>query len=119
MIIERPHLPSTNPTPPPRGVDPEDQDAQEHHAGNAYARGLANAVGCFFNSPEYQAKEMSTEPTVDKFYRSVLDRRPHYVERIRLGMSLLKVAESFIASEEYRGRVQDGMAPDPIRWPEV
>jgi hypothetical protein len=87
--------------------DPEDQHAQEYHTGNTYARGLAHTIGCLFSTPEYQAKAMSTEATVDKFYRSVLGRRPDaseradYVERIRLGMSLLNVAQSFIASEEY------------------
>ena len=76
------------------------QHAQEYHAGNTYAQGLANTVGNFFNSPEYQAKEMPTEAMVNKFYRSVLGRRPdaseraHYVCHFRTWQSLSLLVKS-------------------------
>lgn len=103
--------------------DPESQEVLEWHARNTYTHGLANAVGGFFMSPEYASRGLSAEATVDRYYLSLLGRQPeaqgreYWVGEIQRGMTLWRVAEGFVGSEEYRRRVDAQMAPDPIHWP--
>ena len=103
--------------------NPESPEALEWHARHTSAEGLASTVGVFFTSPEYVAKGLSTEATVDKYYLTLMGRQPetrgkvHWVREIQRGMTLLKVANSFVSSDEYRRRVNTQMAPDPIHWP--
>ncbi|KAF8805912.1 hypothetical protein BYT27DRAFT_7191823 [Phlegmacium glaucopus] len=105
------------------GRNPENQLAIDNWTRHTYTHGLAHTVGSFFTAEEYTSKGMSTESTVDKLYLAVLGRqvtatgRGDWVERIRNGMSLWQVAEGFVDSAEYRGKVQAGTAPDPIHWP--
>ena len=104
--------------------DPESHTVLEGSTREVYTRGLAYTVGRFFTSPEYTAKGLPTEITVDKFYLSVLGRHPeaegkaHWVEEIRRGMTLWRVAEKFVGSEEYRRKVEADQVPDPINWPQ-
>lgn len=103
--------------------DPESQTVVDNWTRHTYAHGLAETLGCFFTSGEYRAKSLSTEATVDKFYLSVLGRqaepsgRAYWIGAIRNGMSLHKVVEGFVGSQEYRQKVQAGSAPYPILWP--
>ncbi len=105
--------------------DPESHAVLEGSTREVYTRGLAYTVGRFFTSPEYTAKGFPTEITVDKFYLSVLGRHPeaegraHWAEEIRRGMTLWRVAEKFVDSEEYRRKVEADQAPDPIHWPQL
>ena len=103
--------------------DPESQDAINWWTGHTYNHGLASTVGGFFTSHEYAAKGWSPEVTTEIFYLAVLGRqvepvgREIHIRAIRNGVSLRKLANSFVGSEEYRGKVQAGTAPDPIHWP--
>lgn len=103
--------------------DPENQLAVDNWTRHTYNHGLAHTVGSIFTSPEYTAKHLSTEATVDKFFLAVLGRqtdeggRVYWVEEIGRGMSLWKVADKFVGSEEYRGKVEAETAPHPIHWP--
>jgi len=73
-----------------------------------YDNRLARTIVEFFTSDEYTAKCKSVEATVDKFYLAVLDRqaepegRTYWIGKIRSGMSLWKVADGFVGSNEYR-----------------
>jgi len=103
--------------------NPESQTVVDNWTRHTYAHGLAETLRCFFTSDEYRAKSLSTETTVDKFYLSVLGRqaepggRAYWIGAIRDGMSLHKVAEGFVGSQEYQQKVQAGTAPHPIHWP--
>lgn len=103
--------------------DPESQTAIDYWIRYTYEHGLASTIGGFFTSREYTARGMSPEATAEKFYIAVLGRqaepggREFYVNEIRTGMSLWKVADDFVGSREYRLNVQAGTAPDPIHWP--
>ncbi len=103
--------------------DPESQTVIDFWSRHTYDNGLARTIGGFFMSDEYTAKCMSVEATVDRFYLAVLDRqaepggRTYWIGKIRGGMSLRKVADSFVGSNEYRQKVQAGSALHPIYWP--
>ncbi|KAF8958106.1 hypothetical protein BDZ97DRAFT_1843299 [Flammula alnicola] len=103
--------------------DAESQAVVDGWTKHTYTNGLAQTLGGFFTSPEYTGRGLPTEVTVDKFYLAVLGRhaeaagRAYWTEKISNGMSLLQVAEGFVGSAEYRGKVQAGTAPDPVRWP--
>jgi hypothetical protein len=103
--------------------DPENSEALESHTLNTYTHGLASTVDNFFMSPEYESRGLSTEATVDKYYLSLLGRQPeaqgkaYWVGEIQRGMTLRTVANGFVGSDEYHGRVRAETAPDPVHWP--
>jgi hypothetical protein len=103
--------------------NPESQLAIDNWTRNTLTHGLAHTVGSLFTTEEYASKEMSAEATADKFYLAVMGReaepaeREHWAKRIRDGISLRKVPNYFVADLEYRAKVEDGRAPDPIHWP--
>jgi len=107
--------------------DAESQTVIDHWTHQTYTHGLAHTVSGFFIALRSTAygQGMSTEAMVDRFYLAVLGRQPkpgepgkvHWVRELRNGASLLDVANGFIGSPEYRGKVQAETRPDPIHWP--
>ncbi|KDQ11642.1 hypothetical protein BOTBODRAFT_35093 [Botryobasidium botryosum FD-172 SS1] len=91
-----------------------------HHTNAVHERGLAAAIFGFFGSPEYRAKNLSTEETVKKLYRSILGREAeaggleHHVREINGGRSLETAVHVFVDSPEYRARARRGLVPSSL-----
>jgi len=97
----------------------ESQEVVNHHTNAAYDSGLAAMITGFFNSPEYRAKNRSTDETVKKLYRSILGREAeaggleYHVREINRGMSMDEAVLAFVNSAEYSQKVQQGLVPTP------
>jgi hypothetical protein len=97
--------------------DAESQEVIDDWTHRIHSSGVAHVIGDFFGSPEYRAKSMSTDATVDKLYLSLLGRSPEpegkifWVKELNRGMPLRDAAEGFVGSREYRQKIQAGTSP--------
>jgi hypothetical protein len=104
--------------------DPEDQAAIENLTTYTRNNGIPKTINAVFTTNEFKLKNLSQEVVVDKLYRSILGReadgheKEDMLYKFRRGDSIQKVVNDCVGGAEYRLKVQNNTAPDPVFWPE-
>jgi hypothetical protein len=81
---------------------------------------LASTLNGFFTSDEFKAKNHPPEAIVDRLHRSILGReagpegQKYWQGRLSSGDMMEDVIAGFLDGSEYRGKIQNATAPDPL-----
>jgi hypothetical protein len=81
---------------------------------------LASTLNSFFTCAEFKSKNHPPEAIVDRLHRSILGReagaegQKYWQGRLSSGDTMEVIIAGFLDSSEYRGKIQNATAPDPL-----
>lgn len=99
--------------------DPESKEVVEWWTTHSTSLGLASTLNGFFTSHEFIAKNHPPEAIVDRLHRSILGREAgvegqKYWQGKLSSETMEVIIAGFLDSSEYRGKIQNATAPDPL-----